>query len=61
MTIKLRKIDYQVHMDQLDSEGNVIAEMSTQQPLSLYAHQLADLPEQVEAIIKQAEAQQAQV
>jgi hypothetical protein len=57
MTIRVRKVIYQVHMDHLDADGNVIQELSTQEPLTLWAHQLAALPEQVAAIVAQAEGQ----
>jgi hypothetical protein len=57
MRITLRKVVYEVHMDHVDADGNVIAELTTQEPLTLWAHQLADLPMQVGAIVAQAESQ----
>jgi hypothetical protein len=53
------KVQYVVHMRQLDDDGNTIGEISTdpQNPLTLYAHQLGDLPSQVEPIVAQAQAQ----
>lgn len=57
MTIRVRKVIYQVHMDQVDAAGNIIQELSTHEPLTLWAHQLEDLPSQVAAIVAQAEDQ----
>lgn len=57
MRITVRKVVYQVHMDQVDADGNVIQELTTHEPLTLWAHQLADLPMQVGAIVAQAESQ----
>ena len=57
MAIKVRKVVYQVHMDHVDAAGNLIQELATQEPLTLWAHQLEDLPRQVAAIVAQAEAQ----
>ena len=59
MTIRVRKVIYQVHMDEIDAHGNVVQELSTQEPLTLWAHQLEDLPAQVAAIVAQAENQAA--
>jgi len=53
--IRVRKVVYQVHMDEVDDEGNIVNELATQEPISLYAHQLADLPAQVAAVVAQAE------
>jgi hypothetical protein len=44
-------------MDQVDDDGNVVQEMLTQDPITAFAHQLADMPAQVAAIVAQAEAQ----
>lgn len=55
--IRPRKIVYQVHMDELDDDGNVVQELSTQEPITLFAHQLDELPAQVAAIVAQAEQQ----
>lgn len=55
MSIRARKIVYQVHMDQTDDDGNVIAELATQEPLTIYAHQLDELAAQVAAVVEQAE------
>ena len=41
----------------MSTAGNVIQELTTQEPLTLWAHQLADLPMQVGAIVAQAESQ----
>lgn len=57
MQIRVRKVVYQVHMDQIDADGNVMLELTTQEPLTLWAHQLGDLPMQVGAIVAQAESQ----
>ena len=57
MTVRVRKIIYHVHMDQVDDDGNVVQEMLTQDPITAFAHQLADMPAQVAAIVAQAEAQ----
>ena len=57
MRIRVRKVVYQVHMDHVDADGNVMQELTTEQPLTLWAHQLADLPMQVGAIVAQAENQ----
>jgi hypothetical protein len=57
VTIRVRKILFTVHMDQLDADGNVIKELSTSEPITLYAHQLADLPAHVAAIVATAERQ----
>lgn len=57
MPIRVRKVVYQVHMDHVDADGNIMQELTTQEPLTLWAHQLADLPMQVGAIVAQAESQ----
>ncbi|MFZ0971828.1 MAG: hypothetical protein WAN22_06355 [Solirubrobacteraceae bacterium] len=48
-------------MDHVDTDGNVMQELTTQEPLTLWAHQLADLPMQVDAIVAQAESQLSRV
>ena len=55
MSVRLRKVVYQVHMDRVDDDGNVLEELVTQDPLSLYAHQLDELSDLVASVLKQVE------
>lgn len=57
LSVRVRKVVYQVHMDQVDADGNVVQEVSTQEPITLYGHQLGDLSAQVAAVVAQAEQQ----
>lgn len=52
--LKVRKVVYQVHMDQVDDDGNVVQEIVTQEPISLWGHQLERLPTHVAGILAQA-------
>lgn len=54
MTYKVRKVSYIVHMDQVDDDGNVVQEVSNQEPLTLYGHQLDQFAAQVAALVAQA-------
>lgn len=58
--IRVRKIEYVVHVDLVDDDGNVVEEIATQQPLSAYAHQLDQIETQVAGVVAQAEAQLAE-
>ena len=61
MISRVRKIEYVVHTETLDEDGNVIAEGTigdpqTQQPASftLYAHQFGDLGRRTEELLANA-------
>lgn len=53
--IECFKVVYQVHMLRRDEAGNVVEELATQQPLTLYAHQLDRLADHVASVISSAE------
>lgn len=57
LSVRVRKVVYQVHMDEVDDDGNVVNELATQEPITLYGHQLDELPAQVAAVVAQAEQQ----
>ena len=59
MSIRVRKIEYVIHMDRLDDSGNVVDEITTQQPLVIWPHQFDDVKTQVTAVVAQAEQQLA--
>lgn len=57
--IRARKIEYVVHLEKLDDDGNVVDELTTQKPLTLFAYQFATLPAEIEQIVAQVTQQQA--
>lgn len=57
LTVRLRKIVYQVHMDQVDADGNIIQEIQTQEPIIAFAKDLPTLAAQVDAVLAQAQTQ----
>jgi hypothetical protein len=59
MSIRLRKVIYQVFMDELDEEGRTVDELNTQNFGILWPHQLESLPDRVLDAVRAAESQAA--
>ena len=59
MPLQLRKILFQVFMDQVDEDGHITQELHTEEPEALYAHELDALPERVEVIVRRVASQLA--